>query len=169
MSQFLDYLKNHEFDKAQMMINEGFDINSKITFQNENSFDTVPIITLFVVDGNEKAVEFLIQQGVDIYNMDNDEFCPLFYAASAESLNIFTLLLDKGFDLTAETFSQKVVIQILKEKNKLELIYDKFENIKDWSLIENDIQEEIKVGFEKLNLETQIKASKTSISHKKKL
>lgn len=157
MDEFCKLLLSNqpEFEKIQQLIDKGYDINQKIQFESNEEIEFIPPIILCVLAGNIDAINFLVKNNVNLETVDNQNFSALFYAASLD-LEVFEHLLKCGANFSGQEFSQKVVFDLLKEKQKLNLIYDKFPQITDWSNIDNKIYEEIKSGFEKLQLEQSI-------------
>lgn len=156
MNEFLSHLANHNFVKAKKMIEQGFDINSKIAIKDDELTESIPIINFCTLDKNKEAIKFLIQENVDLCNMDDSNFCPLFYAASQSDLSVFQLMINSNVKFTATNLSQKVVIELLVEKNQLELLSHKFNEIENWHGVSQEVYEKLKIGFEKLQLEHQI-------------
>lgn len=170
MDEFYTYLINHDFSKAKHLLDSGYDINScQILIDNDD--EKISNLIASVLDKNVLAVEFLIQNQANLKQIDKEGHHALFYALSLytqkheiEHLKIAQLILNTGFKLTGETFTEKVCITLSYSNAVLELLTPQFENIVDWSNIDSTTYENFKISFEKYQLD---KSLTENISHKK--
>ena len=89
-------IKNNDIDKVRNLIEEGEDVNQKITLF------LVPksLLTIAILDRKPEIVKLLIEKGANVNETDGSNKTPLFIAIeTAESDNIVNILLKNGADV----------------------------------------------------------------------
>uniref|UniRef100_A0AAY4AC71 cGMP-dependent protein kinase interacting domain-containing protein n=1 Tax=Denticeps clupeoides TaxID=299321 RepID=A0AAY4AC71_9TELE len=125
-AEFLAVCASGDTNEAEEMLKEarvetkGKDLNGGIV--NCSNADGITALHQACIDGSLEVVAFLLAQGADVSQVDNEGWTPLHVAASCGNQEIIEFLLEQGASLTAVNCDGDVPLDIAEDEATEELL-----------------------------------------------
>jgi ankyrin repeat protein len=88
-------ITNNDIDKVRYLIDQGQDVNQKIT----QFLIPKTLLTIAILEKNPDLVKLLIEKGANVNESDELNQTPLFVAVNTEQIEIVKLLIENGADV----------------------------------------------------------------------